>query len=114
MPFQLPTHKHSHNSPRNKQAGRRVPVALNGDLVIDPERRLNLVNLLKEYFRVGLDELESFSKTQGVTIEFTKLAEARQFRGSESTRQKAVEARTAPVVIENAFPEELFAGIDEE
>lgn len=78
------------------------------------ERRLNLVNLRKEYFRVGLDELESFAKTQGVTIEFTKLAEARQFRESESIRQKALEAGTLPVALEDAFPEELFAGIDEE
>lgn len=78
------------------------------------ERRLNLVNLRKEYFRVGLEEIESFSKTQGVSIEFTKLAEARQFRESESIRQKALEASATPMAIAEAFPEELFAGIDEE
>lgn len=79
-------------------------------------KRLNLVNLRKEYFRVSLNEIETFAKAQGVTLEFTKLAEARQFRESEALRLKALQTGEVLAPVEDAFPEALFAGagIDEE
>lgn len=43
-------------------------------------RRINLANLRKEHFRVTLEELEEFAKSQGVKIEFTKVAEAKEYR----------------------------------
>ena len=45
------------------------------------DRRLNRINQRKEFFRVTLDEIEEFVKIHGnAEIEFTKLAEAREFR----------------------------------
>jgi len=45
------------------------------------DRRLNRINHRKEFFRVTLDEIEAFVKEHAnAEIEFTKLAEAREFR----------------------------------
>ena len=45
------------------------------------DRRLNRINNRKEFFRVTLDEIEAFVKEHAnAEIEFTKLAEAREFR----------------------------------
>lgn len=45
------------------------------------ERRLNRVNHRKEFFRVSLEEIETFVKEHAnAEIEFTKLAEAREYR----------------------------------
>lgn len=48
--------------------------------------RVNLVNFRKEFFRVPLDQIEERVRTQGLTIEFTKLAEAEEYRESLSKR----------------------------
>jgi hypothetical protein len=77
-------------------------------------KRLNLVNSRKEYFRVTLDEVVDFAKSQGVTDEFTKLAEAKQFRESESIRLKAQYVGEAPQATEQGFPDKLFAEVDED
>ncbi len=45
------------------------------------DRRLNRINLRKEFFHVTLDEIEVFVKEHAnAEIEFTKLAEAREYR----------------------------------
>lgn len=44
------------------------------------ERRKNKVNKRKEFFNVTIDELKSACEEIGVEIEFTELAEAREFR----------------------------------
>ncbi len=45
------------------------------------DRRLNRVNLKKEFFKVSLEEIEAFVKQHAnAEIEFTKLAEAREYR----------------------------------
>jgi len=45
------------------------------------DRRLNRINTKKEFFRVSLDEIEAFVREHtGATIEFTKAAEARDYR----------------------------------
>ena len=51
------------------------------------ERRVNLANLRKEHFRVTLGELEEFAKSQGVAIEFTRVAEAKEYRKTIALRQ---------------------------
>lgn len=76
------------------------------------ENRMNLVNPRKEYFRVSMDQIVGFAQTQGVNVEFTKIAEARQFRESEAVRLKAKQTGVTPVPAEDAFPEELFAGAE--
>lgn len=42
--------------------------------------RLNLVNTRKEFFKVNLKDIENFAHENGSNIEFTKLAEARDYR----------------------------------
>jgi hypothetical protein len=76
-------------------------------------RRMNLVNMRKEYFRISLDEIATFAHTQGVEVEFTKLAEARQFRESEAVRLKAQQQGKPPEASLEAFPEALFLEEDE-
>ena len=49
------------------------------------DRRVNLVNPRKEFYRdVGLDEVEEFVRARGVTAQFVKLAEAREYRETQS------------------------------
>ncbi len=75
--------------------------------------RLNLVNCRKEFFRANLDDIASFATSQGVKVDFTKLAEARQFRESEAIRLKAAQTgEVLPAEIDE-FPESLFAEEEE-
>lgn len=68
------------------------------------DRRLNAINHRKEFFRVSLSEIEEFAKLRrGVSIEFTKLAEARQYR--ETLALRAVSQTTTPSVPD--FPSTL-------
>ena len=77
-------------------------------------RRLNLVNPRKEYFRVSLDEIETFANAQGVKVEFTKLAEARHHRESEAIRLKAQQAGQDPLPKKDEFPADLFGEVEED
>lgn len=43
-------------------------------------RRINMVNERKEFFKVSLTEIENAVKEFGLEIEFTKIAEAKQYR----------------------------------
>ncbi len=78
------------------------------------DRRLNLVNSRKEYFRVTLDEISAFAQSEGLEVEFIKTPEAKQFRVSEAMRLKALQAGEAPKVKEDAFPEQLFALVEDD
>jgi hypothetical protein len=78
------------------------------------DRRLNLVNPRKEYFRVTLDEISEFAQSQGLKVEFVETPEAKQFRESEARRFKALQAGEAPIVKVDAFPEQLFAAVDDD
>ncbi|GAB2558452.1 DUF4041 domain-containing protein [Gracilibacillus alcaliphilus] len=52
-------------------------------------RRLNLVNMRKEFFKVSLDEISEIVKAKhDKVVEFTKLAEAEEWRKSEKIRNK--------------------------
>jgi predicted RNase H-like nuclease (RuvC/YqgF family) len=74
------------------------------------DRRVNLVNVRKEYFEVSLGEIEAFARSQGLTVQFTKLAEAREYRETlairEQTKQSVAVPVSAPPAIE--LPERLF------
>jgi hypothetical protein len=78
------------------------------------DRRLNLVNQRKEYFRVTLNEISEFVHSQGQKIEFVDVPEAKQYRESEAMRLKALQAGEVPVAKEEAFPEQLFASVEDE
>lgn len=54
------------------------------------DRRLNRVNQRKEFFKVTLEEIETFVKQHAnAEIEFTKLAEAREYRETLSLLEQA-------------------------
>lgn len=77
-------------------------------------QRLNLVNMRKEYFRTNLDEIVEFANTKGVEVEFTKLAEAQQFRESEAIRSKAQLNGEVPKPTQETFPDSLFVETEED
>ncbi len=52
------------------------------------ERRVNLINTRKEFYQnVELGEVEKFIKTRGVTAQFVRIAEAREYRETQATRE---------------------------
>ena len=51
------------------------------------KRRLNLVNERKEFFEVTLPELAAFAQENNTHIEFTQVAEAREYRESVALRE---------------------------
>jgi len=55
------------------------------------DRQMNLVNNRKEFFRdVNLDEIEAFVRAKGLSAQFIKHAEAREFRESMAMHQAAL------------------------
>lgn len=68
-------------------------------------QRLNLVNQRKEFFNVSLEEIENAVHENGASIEFTKLAEARDFRESQAARTKIAPKEKQ----QEEFPAQLFA-----
>ncbi len=59
-------------------------------------KSINLVNMRKEFFEVSLDEIEAFARSKGVTVEFTRLVEAQEYRETCATRA-GVQAAALPV-----------------
>ena len=66
-------------------------------------RRLNLVNYRREFFRARIDEIEMIVKALGADIEFTKIAEAREYRESLAIRKESKE----PKIPEDGFQEKV-------
>lgn len=52
------------------------------------QRRVNLINTKKEFFHVTLQEIEDVVHENNAEIEFTKLAEARDYRESMAIREQ--------------------------
>jgi hypothetical protein len=68
-------------------------------------RRVNLVNARKEFYRdVELEEIEAFMRERGLSAQFIRQAEAREHRESISLRQE----RLAEPSSANRFDEPLF------
>ena len=44
------------------------------------KKRVNLINSRKEFFNISLDEIEKYTKENNLDIQFTKLAEAKEYR----------------------------------
>lgn len=55
------------------------------------DRRVNLLNLRREFFHVTLDEIEAFARSQGIAMQLSKTAEAQQYRESLELRRAAQE-----------------------
>lgn len=69
-------------------------------------KRVNQVNLRKEFFNVSIDEIEAVVHKNNATIEFTKVAEARDYRESMAKRIKADATSNGNT---SAFPTSLFS-----
>jgi hypothetical protein len=71
------------------------------------DRRLNRVNARREFFEdVALDEIEGFVRSKGLSAQFLKLPEAREYRQTLALREAL--QKTSPSVAKQ-FPEQLFA-----
>jgi hypothetical protein len=71
------------------------------------ELRLNLVNSRREFFNVNLDEIKNAVLKHHGDIEFTKLAEAKEFRESQAIRNEKENTKTLDKKIEEKFPASL-------
>ncbi len=76
------------------------------------DRRLNLVNERKEFFRVPLREIEDFFRQKELKIEFAPMAEAREYRETlarlRKAREDAMAAIATPSSSSSVFPGRLF------
>lgn len=71
------------------------------------QKRVNLINPRKEFFNVSLDEIETVVHESNATIEFTKLAEAKDYR--ESLAMRANDQSNSDHLRQVDYPSELFA-----
>lgn len=68
--------------------------------------RVNLVNSRKEFFTASLNDIEAFAQKRGILVEFTLIAEAREWRESLALRQQA---RATNEPVHPTFKTELFS-----
>ncbi len=76
------------------------------------DKRVNMVNPRKEFFRVSITELEQFARKHKADIQLTKLAEAKEYRETLTLMSKANEASESLSTEKNPatevqFPESL-------
>jgi len=71
------------------------------------ERRVNLVNVRKEFFTISIDDIQEFLGSKGLKVELTKLAEAREYRESAAIRAKRKEPSVAILEPVECFPDQL-------
>ncbi len=74
------------------------------------DKRINLLNVRREFYKVSLDDIEKAVKERNADIEFTKLAEAREFRESQAMREltsKRVGDSQEKKPEENKFPDNI-------
>lgn len=71
------------------------------------ERRVNLVNLRKEFFKVSLDELAGYVRERGLKLELTMLAEAREYRETLGMRERHQQPPLPPTRDGVEFPDAM-------
>lgn len=71
------------------------------------DRRLNLINLRKEFFEVSLTEIQAVAKERGLVVEVTMAAEAREYRQTVARRLGLGKQTAAPA--QPKFPNALPA-----
>lgn len=72
------------------------------------DRRVNLVNPRREFYKnVHFGEIEQFIKARGLSAQFVKDAEAREYRESVAKRNELEGAKSVPV--QDKFASPLFA-----
>ncbi len=71
------------------------------------DRRLNMVNARREFFKdVDLDEIETFVRSKGLSAQFLKLPEAREYRETLALRKNAGSRNSTEIA--SRFPDQLF------
>ncbi len=70
-------------------------------------RRVNMTNQRKEFFKVSLGEIENIVHKKRGEIEFTKLAEAREYRETLAIIEKEINAKSIEEKVEERFPRSL-------
>jgi hypothetical protein len=71
------------------------------------EKRLNLVNNRKEFFRIDLSEIEKVVKENHGEIEFTKIAEAKEFRESIAIKDQDKIKEQQKAELQEKFPDSI-------
>jgi hypothetical protein len=71
------------------------------------KRRVNLVNPRKEFFKISLEDIEAFAEERQLDLRLTKLAEAKEYRETLTTRKELEAGKVAPIVEPCLFPAEL-------
>lgn len=83
FPFDLHAMLYSDNAPELETALHKLV----------QDRQVNLINPRKEFYQnVELAEIEEFVKTRGISAQFTRYAEAKQYRETLALRDKKVAA----------------------
>jgi len=79
FPFDLHVMLYSDNAPELENALHKLV----------QDRTINLVNLRREFYRdVDLDEVETFVKQRGLSAQFIRIAEAREYRQSVAIKSQ--------------------------
>jgi chromosome segregation ATPase len=79
--------------------------------VFDSER-LNMINCRREFFKVPLSKIKEEAEKLGARVEFTMLAEAREYRESERIRKEgslSIQHKTDELLskVLDVYPEEI-------
>ena len=100
FPFDLHVMLYSDNAPELESALHELM----------EDRRVNLVNPRKEFYEdVALDEIEAFVKQRGLSAQFMKIAEAKEYRETVALRQQRLsEKRNPPPQQAEKFAPGLF------
>ena len=72
-------------------------------------RRVNMINMKREFFNVSLSEIEKIVIENHGVIEFAEIAEAEQYRETLAIKQKSIKAASTQ---DELFPKDLFAKQD--
>jgi hypothetical protein len=70
------------------------------------EKRINRVNARKEFFKITLEEIEKHVLESNATIQFTKIAEAREYRQTLSLIEQ-LKIKDNATAVKTKFPESL-------
>ena len=71
------------------------------------EKQVNLVNPRKEFFAVSLSEIQEYAVTNGLTAEFTKIAEAKEYRETMTMLSSNNKEQQATEFTSEKFPKSL-------
>ncbi|MBI1902634.1 MAG: DUF4041 domain-containing protein [Planctomycetia bacterium] len=77
------------------------------------DRRINRANDRKEFFRITLDEIETFAGQRGLEAQFIRLAAAKEYRQTQAAMEDVDPSKadhgSCVATRGNEFPDELFS-----